>query len=106
VHDTHNGSMSETARYASHDSLNSLGFLSDTLWLFGTVDVIDLPHNQSSPLHGSGNHLVSPLWPAEEIVSHVHVDFLSSVAGNLTPCQMKKLARKGRLTLSPNIERR
>jgi hypothetical protein len=50
--------MSETARYASHDSLNSLGFLSDTLRLFVTVDVIDLLHNPFGPLHGSGNQLV------------------------------------------------
>src|SRR6202011_259846 len=34
-----------SARYASHDSLNSLGFLSDTLRLFVTVDAIYLLHN-------------------------------------------------------------
>jgi hypothetical protein len=50
--------LSVTARYASHDSLNSLGFLSDTLRLFVTVDVIDLLHDPVGPLHGSGNHLV------------------------------------------------
>jgi hypothetical protein len=66
--------MSETARYASHDSLSSLGFLSDTLRLFVTVDVIDLLHNPFGPLHGSGNHLVgsrTSLRPAEQIVCPV-----------------------------------
>jgi hypothetical protein len=60
--------MSETAQYDSHDSLNSLGFLSDTRRLFVTVDVIDLLHDPVGPLHGSGNHLVgsrTSLRPAE-----------------------------------------
>ena len=68
--------MSKTARYASDDSLNSLGFLSDTLRLFVTVDAIYLLHDPFRPLHGSRNHLVgsrTSLWPAEQIVSHVHV---------------------------------
>ena len=65
--------MSETARYSSHDSLNSLGFLSGTLL---TVDAIDLPHDRFGPLHGSGNHLVgsrTSLWPAEQVISHVEI---------------------------------
>jgi hypothetical protein len=54
----------------------SLGFLSDTLRLFVTVDAIYLLHNQGRPLHGSGNHLVgsrTSLWPAEQIVCPVEI---------------------------------
>jgi hypothetical protein len=41
-----------------------------------SLDVIDLPHNQFRPLHGSGNHLVgsrTSLRPAEQVISHVKI---------------------------------
>jgi hypothetical protein len=39
--------------------------MNDTLRLFVTVDAIYLLHNQGSPLHGGGNHLVG--YAAEQL---------------------------------------